>query len=80
MSDVERDPVLRRALDELRKLPPADVGAMRRVVSAAAAARVTPFDSDPGMSSPRRGRSVRVWMVVGIAAASAFVGSAASAT
>jgi hypothetical protein len=76
MSDAERDPVLRRALDELRKLPPADVGAMRRVVSAAAAARVTPFDSDPGMLSPRRGRSVRVWMVVGIAAASAFVGFA----
>jgi len=76
MSDAERDPVLRRALDELRKLPPADVGAMRRVVNAAAAARVTPFDSDPGILTPRRGRSVRVWMVVGIAAASAFVGFA----
>jgi hypothetical protein len=49
---------------------------MRRVVSAAAAARVTPFDSEPGMLSPRRGRSIRMWMVVGIAAASAFVGFA----
>jgi hypothetical protein len=74
--DPERDPVLRRALDELRKLPAADVAAMRRVVSAAAAARVTPFDSEPGMLSPRRGRSIRMWMVVGIAAASAFVGFA----
>ncbi|HEX8942699.1 MAG TPA: glycogen-binding domain-containing protein [Gemmatimonadaceae bacterium] len=74
MSDAERDPVLRRALDELRKLPPADVAAMRRVVAAAAAARVTPFDSEPGVLSPRRGRSIRLWMAVGIAAASAFVG------
>src|SRR5690242_6452724 len=74
--DPERDPVLRRALDELRKLPPADVAAMRRVVTAAAAARVTPFDGEPGMLSPRRGRSIRVWTVVGIAAASAFVGFA----
>jgi hypothetical protein len=74
--DPERDPVLRRALDELRKLPAADVAAMRRVVSAAAAARVTPFDCEPGMLSPRRGRSIRMWMVVGIAAASAFVGFA----
>jgi hypothetical protein len=75
-NDAERDPVLRRALDELRKLPPADVGAMRRVVVAAAAARVTPFDGEPGMLSPRRGRSIRGWMVVGVAAASAFVGFA----
>lgn len=74
MTDAERDPVLRRALDELRRLPPADVAAMRRVVAAAAAARVTPFDSEPGVLSPRRGRSIRLWMVVGIAAASAFVG------
>jgi hypothetical protein len=74
--DPERDPVLRRALDELRKLPPADVAAMRRVVTAAAAARVTPFDGEPGMLSPRRGRSIRVWTVVGIAAASAFIGFA----
>jgi len=74
MTDAERDPVLRRALDELRKLPPADVAAMRRVVAAAAAARVTPFDSEPGVLSPRRGRSIRLWMAVGIAAASAFVG------
>jgi hypothetical protein len=74
MTDAERDPVLRRALDELRKLPPPDIGAMRRVVAAAAAARVTPFDSEPGMLSPRRGRSIRIWMVVGIAAASAIVG------
>jgi hypothetical protein len=76
MTDAERDPVLRRALDELRRLPPADVAAMRRVVTAAAAARVTPFDGEPGLVSPRRGRSIRVWTVVGIAAASAFVGFA----
>jgi hypothetical protein len=76
MTDAERDPVLRRALEELRRVPPADVDAMRRVVAAAAAARVTPFDSEPGVLSPRRGRSIRLWMVVGVAAASAFVGFA----
>ena len=76
MTDAERDPVLRRALEELRRLPPADVNAMRRVVAAAAAARVTPFDGEPSMLSPRRGRSVRIWLAVGIAAASAFVGFA----
>jgi len=76
MTDAERDPILRRALDELRKLPPADVAAMRRVVTAAATARVTPFDDEPELLSPGRGRSIRVWTVVGIAAASAFVGFA----
>lgn len=76
MTDAERDPVLRRALEELRRVPPADVDAMRRVVAAAAAARVTPFDAEPGVLSPRRGRSIRLWMVVGVAAASAFVGFA----
>ena len=35
MTEAERDPILRRALDELRKLPPPDIGAMRRVVAAA---------------------------------------------
>jgi Carbohydrate-binding module 48 (Isoamylase N-terminal domain) len=76
MTDAERDPVLRRALEELRRVPPPDVEAMRRVVAAAAAARVTPFDAEPGILSPRRGRSIRLWMVVGVAAASAFVGFA----
>jgi len=74
MTDAERDPVLRRALDELRKLPAADAAAMRRVVVAAAAARVAPIDGEPIMLRPRRGRSIRMWMVAGIAAASAFVG------
>jgi hypothetical protein len=76
MTDVDRDPMLRRALEELRKVPAPDVAAIRRVVAAAAAARVTPFDSEPVVLSPRRGRSIRLWMAVGIAAASAFVGFA----
>src|SRR5689334_5540289 len=54
MTDAERDPVLRRALEELRRVPPPDVEAMRRVVAAAATARVTPFDGEPGILSPRR--------------------------
>ena len=76
MTDVERDPMLRRALEELRKVPPPDVAAIRRVVAAAAAARVTPSDGEPDVVRLPRGRSIRLWMAVGIAAASAFVGFA----
>jgi hypothetical protein len=74
MTDVERDPMLRRALEELRKVPPPDVAAIRRVVAAAAAARVTPIEGEPDVVRVPRGRSIRLWMAVGIAAASAFVG------
>lgn len=75
MSDAEHDPVVRRAIDELRKVPPADAATVRRVVAAAAAARVSPADGEPmlGDIEPRR-FSVRLWTVAGIAAAAAFVG------
>ncbi len=77
MSDVERDPVVRRAIDELQKVPAADAAAIRRVVAAAAAARVTPADGEP-LLGERRGPVVRFWGVAGIAAAAAFVGFALS--
>lgn len=75
--DAEQDPVVRRAIDELQKMPQADAAAIRRVVAAAAAARVTPADGEPTLAAPRR--SFRVWTVAGIAAAAAFVGFALSA-
>lgn len=71
--DAERDPVVRRAIDELQKMPAADAAAIRRVVAAAAAARLTPADDEPMVVAPRR-LSTRVWTVAGIAAAAAFIG------
>jgi hypothetical protein len=73
MSDSERDPVVRRAIDELRRLPSVEPGAVRRVVAAAAAARVAPAVDEPvaPLESTRR---VRVSILIGVAAAAAFVG------
>ncbi len=67
MNDVERDPVVRRAIDELRKVPAADAEAMRRVVAAAAAARVAPAADDPMVM--HRPRHTQRWMLGGLAAA-----------
>jgi len=75
MSDSERDPVVRRAIEELRRLPSVEPDAVRRVVVAAAAARIAPPVDEPvvPLESPRR---VRVSILIGVAAAAAFVGFA----
>jgi hypothetical protein len=75
MTDSERDPVVRRAIDELRRLPNVDPSAVQRVVAAAAAARVAPAIDEPvvPLENPRR---VRVSILIGVAAAAAFVGFA----
>jgi hypothetical protein len=67
MNDVERDPVVRRAIDELRKVPATDADAVGRVVAAAAAARVAPAADDPMVV--HRARRGPQWMVGGLAAA-----------
>lgn len=77
MSDVERDPIVRRAIDELRALPPSDPAAIRRVVEAAAAARLMPADETPVSPPARRGRS---WTIAAVAAAAAIAGVAVSRT
>ena len=69
---AEHDPVVQRAVDELRKLPPLDREAVERVARAAAAARVSPAELDPA-DMPRR-RSIRVWSAVGLASAAAIAG------
>lgn len=66
----ENDPVVQRAVDELRRLPPMDHAAVERIAAAAAAARLTP--ADPVVEMPRR--RARRWLTVGIAAAAAVVG------
>lgn len=77
MNDAERDPIVRRAVEELRRVPRADHAAVSRVVAAAAAARVAPAD-DEVVVEPNRGMRARRWTVVGIAAAAAFAGFALS--
>ena len=74
MSDADHDPVLQRAIDELRQLPPLDRDAVRRVVGAAAAARLSPADEPVFIEYPTRGRSIRMWSAIGMAAAAAVIG------
>ena len=78
MTDIERDHVLRRAVQTLRQLPPTDEAAIRRVVEAAAAERVMPAADEPSDESfvpQNAGR--RRWRLVGfggLVAAAAIVG------
>jgi len=74
MTDASRDPLVHRAIEELRRLPPVDAAAIQRVVAAAAAARLTPSDDEPPVLAPYRVRPRRVWSMVGLAAAAALVG------
>jgi hypothetical protein len=73
MTDAERDPIVRRAIDELQAMPKADAAAIRRVVAAAAAARLTPADDEIIAQAPRR-LTARSWSIAAIAAAAAFAG------
>ena len=74
MSDADHDPMLQRAIDELRQLPPLDREAVSRVVGAAASARLSPADEPVFVERAARGRSIRVWSAIGMAAAAAVVG------
>jgi hypothetical protein len=62
------DPIVRRAVDELRVLPPVDADAVQRVVAAAALARVTPAAEDEQLARPRRWRGILIG-TAGVAAA-----------
>lgn len=69
------DPVVRRAIDELRRLPRVADDAVAKVVSAAAAARVLPPADEPVL--PARGRGWgggRVAVAAGLVAAAAIAG------
>jgi hypothetical protein len=67
MTDIERNPIVQRAIDELRKTTPLDHAAVSRVVAAAAAARVAPSDDEISVDAARSTR--RRWMLGGVAAA-----------
>jgi len=71
MTGPEFDPLVHRAMEELRRLPSFDPAAVQRVVRAAATARVTPADEPVA----RALRARRRWTVtIGLAAAAAIVG------
>jgi hypothetical protein len=74
MTEAEHDPVLDRAISELRMLPPLDREAVSRIVAAAAAARVSPADDDDLMATRTIRRPTRWTWTIGIAAAAAVAG------
>ena len=77
MTDIERDHVLRRAVQTLRQLPASDTNAIRRVVEAAAAERVLPAADEPSHATVPARRERRRWRLAGFAglvAAAALVG------
>jgi hypothetical protein len=78
MSDLERDHVLRRAVQTLRQLPTPREDAIGRVVAAAAAQRVMPAADDPAVeASPSARSGQRRWRNAGfgaLVAAAAIVG------
>lgn len=65
--------IVQRAVDELRRLPDVDPSHIRRVVRAAAEARVSPAD-EPNHVRAARIRSIRTWAAVAIATAAGVVG------
>ena len=77
MSEIERDHVLRRAVQTLQQLPGTNAEAIRRVVEAAAAQRVMPAADEPADVSaiaPSRRRRWRLAGFAGLVAAAAIVG------
>lgn len=70
------DPILSRAVDSLRELPPLDHAAVARITAAAAQARARDVGSnaEDDLYPARRGRFTSLRVTIGIAAAAAFIG------
>ena len=73
MTGPSGDPIVDRAIDELRSLPPVDDLAVRRIVTAAAARRDT-GDADASARTGRRARVIKPWIAIGLASAAAAAG------
>ncbi len=73
MTEQSGDPIVDRAIDELRRLPAVDDLAVRRIVTAAAARRDS-ADADASATIGRRARTVRPWIAIGLATAAAAAG------
>jgi hypothetical protein len=74
MTDAEKDPMLRRAIEALRRLPDADPERVKRVVLAAAAARVAPAEDEAVNQPPRRSNAARFSIAAGLIAAGVLIG------
>lgn len=73
MTGPSGDPIVDRAIDELRRLPPVDDLAVRRIVTAAAARRDS-GDADGSTRIGRRTRVIKPWIAIGLATAAAAAG------
>lgn len=63
-----RDPLLERAIEELRRLPEVERAAIDRVTAAAAASRLSAADDDL-LTSPTHSRAAWLWVTGAVAAA-----------
>lgn len=73
MTGPSGDPIVDRAIDELRRLPPVDDLAVRRIVTAAAGRR-EPGDAEASARTGRRTRVIKPWIAIGLATAAAAAG------
>lgn len=74
MTGPSGDPVVDRAVNELQRLPPLDDLAVRRIVTAAAAAQDSSGADVSGIQRRLPRRRPTAWMAVGVAAAAAVAG------
>jgi hypothetical protein len=74
MTDVDNDPLLRRAIGELRRLPAVDADAVSRVVVAAASARHTSVDEAGLPDASRSRRRATLLSIAGVGVAAAIAG------
>jgi hypothetical protein len=71
VTEQSGDPIVDRAIEELRRLPAVDDLAVRRIVTAAAERRDS---GEVSTAVGRRARTVRPWIAIGLATAAAAAG------
>lgn len=74
MTDIDNDPLLQRAIGELRRLPAVDADAVSRVVAAAATALHASVDGSGFGDDFHSRRRATLWSIAGVGVAAAAVG------